>query len=102
MRLLQQDDNGKFSLVERLDNDIPRYAILSHTRGAGGDEVTFQDLISNGDTDKPGYRKVRFCAEQAAKDGLRYRTARSDKLDVSLVSEGGEMLRVSVRRFTRF
>jgi hypothetical protein len=72
MRFLQRDDNGKFSLIERIGNDIPRYVILSHMWGADGDEVTFQDLMSGGGKDKPGYRKVHFCAEQAAKDGLRY------------------------------
>lgn len=72
MRLLQRDDNDKFSLVERLGNDVPRYAILSHTWGSDGDEVTFQELMSGGGKDKSGYRKVRFCAEQAAKNGLQY------------------------------
>ncbi|KAH7394809.1 heterokaryon incompatibility protein-domain-containing protein [Pyrenochaeta sp. MPI-SDFR-AT-0127] len=72
MRLLQLDEDGGFSLVECVGNDIPPYAILSHTWGQDGDEITFQDLMSGGGKSKPGYRKVRFCAERAAKDGLRY------------------------------
>lgn len=32
MRLLEYDNDGKFSLTEFYD-DIPRYAILSHTWG---------------------------------------------------------------------
>ncbi|KAH8714044.1 hypothetical protein GQ44DRAFT_713478 [Phaeosphaeriaceae sp. PMI808] len=37
-----------------------------------GDEITFQDLMSGSGKSKPGYRKVRFCTERAARDGLRY------------------------------
>ncbi|KAF2032441.1 HET-domain-containing protein [Setomelanomma holmii] len=72
MRLLQLDDNGECSLVERVGNDIPRYATLSHTWGKDGDEVTFQDLMNGRGKDKPGYRKVRFCTKQAATNGLRF------------------------------
>src|SRR3989337_2441897 len=72
MRLLQLDDKGECSLVEFVGNDIPRYAILSHTWGRDSDEVTFQDLINGTGKDKPGYCKIRFCVERAAKDDLRY------------------------------
>jgi hypothetical protein len=72
MRLLQLDDNGECSLVERVGSDIPRYAILSHAWGGDGDEVTFQDLMNGRGKDKPGYLKVRFCTEQAATNGLRF------------------------------
>lgn len=70
MRLLQPDGNGDFSLVERLGNNIPPYAILSHTWGLDNDEVTFQDVMSDRGRSKPGYDKVRFCGEQAVRDGL--------------------------------
>jgi len=72
MRLLQLDDKGECGLVEFVGNDIPRYAILSHTWGVDGDEVTFQDLMNSRGNDKPGYSKVRFCIEQAAKDCLPF------------------------------
>lgn len=72
MRLLQPDGNGDFSLVERLGNNIPPYAILSHTWGLDNDEVTFQDIMSDRGRSKPGYGKVRFCGEQAVRDGLQY------------------------------
>ncbi|KAF2684618.1 HET-domain-containing protein, partial [Lentithecium fluviatile CBS 122367] len=72
MHLLQLDDNGGFSLVERLGNDIPRYAILSHTWGAENDEVTFKDLMEGTGGAKPGYQKIQFCANQAGYDHLRY------------------------------
>jgi hypothetical protein len=40
MRLLRIRD---LSLAEFVGNDIPRYAILSHTWGADYEEVTFKE-----------------------------------------------------------
>ncbi|KAJ8059471.1 hypothetical protein OCU04_011132 [Sclerotinia nivalis] len=73
MRLLECNDTGHFGLIRNIaDNDIPKYAILSHTWGADKDEVTFQDIMNNKGRDKSGYRKLEFCGEQAKRDGLRY------------------------------
>jgi hypothetical protein len=71
MRLLQLQGPSSFSLVEILTN-IPPYAILSHTWGPGSEEVTYQDLLKGTGEEKPGYRKLIFCGEQAAKDDLHY------------------------------
>ena len=35
-----------------------------------GEEVTFEDLTNNTGKDKSGYKKIRFCGEQARHDGL--------------------------------
>ncbi|KAF2181414.1 HET-domain-containing protein [Zopfia rhizophila CBS 207.26] len=72
MRLLRLEDDGGFSLEECFGGDIPRYAILSHTWGKDHEEVTFQDLMEGTGKNKAGYRKLRFCGEQAAKDGLEH------------------------------
>ncbi|OAG11168.1 WD40 repeat-like protein [Paraphaeosphaeria sporulosa] len=74
MRLLQcSDSDGYHSMIALPGNEaVPPYAILSHTWGAEGDEVTFDDLINGTGTDKPGYDKIRFCADQARQDGLEY------------------------------
>jgi hypothetical protein len=72
MRLLRNNDYGHFSLVEYTGQDIPPYAILSHTWGPDHLEVTFSDITNNTGRDKDGYRKIRFCGDQAAKDGLQY------------------------------
>ncbi|OAL44145.1 HET-domain-containing protein [Pyrenochaeta sp. DS3sAY3a] len=72
MRLLQCQGDNTFKLVYRVDKQIPPYAILSHTWGADEDEVTFRDLIEGTGTTKVGYRKINFCAKQAAVDGLQY------------------------------
>jgi hypothetical protein len=78
MRLLHTTDDGRLGWTEDLIGDkIPPYAILSHT-WKGGQEVTFADLkdLDNAvDVDtqrKEGYRKIRFCAQQAKRDGLDY------------------------------
>jgi hypothetical protein len=72
MRLLQRKDGGKYSLTEFVGDAVPRYAILSHTWGLDQEEVTLVDLEKDAGTTKAGYRKLQFCADQAAKDGLRY------------------------------
>jgi len=69
MRLLEYNNDGEFSLTQFFD-DIPRYAILSHTWGP--EEVTFRDLMDGNGTSKAGYDKIRFCGEQARQDGLQY------------------------------
>ena len=72
MRLLKLDDNGEPSLIEPVDDNNLEYAILSHTWGAKGEEVTFEDLMNGTGKNKPGYEKIKFCVAQAARDGLRY------------------------------
>jgi hypothetical protein len=72
MRLLERKSNGEFLLKDFTGHPHPAYAILSHTWGADGDEVSFQDIVAGTGKSKAGYRKIHFCAEQAAIDGLKY------------------------------
>ncbi|KAH8768368.1 heterokaryon incompatibility protein-domain-containing protein [Diaporthe sp. PMI_573] len=74
MRLLECSDDGKLSLTESLFNHkIPPYAILSHTWSADNTkEVTFKDIEGGTSKGKAGYGKIKFCAEQAGRNGLRY------------------------------
>ena len=72
MRLLRVDENGEFSLTNDLINNIPPYATLSHTWGEDYEEVSFKDLTIGPRQTKPGYKKLRFCAEQSARDGLQH------------------------------
>ena len=73
MRLLFRSDNGEYELTKDLvsDNPTPPYAILSHTWDEG-QEVTFKELTRGMGHDKTGYQKIRFCGEQARRDGLEY------------------------------
>lgn len=73
MRLLQRNKTGEVSLTEDLnDTALPAYAMLSHTWGTDAEEVVFKDLATGTGKDKPGYKKIRFCGERAALDGLEY------------------------------
>lgn len=73
MRLLQRNSAGQLSLTEDLvGHGIPKYAILSHTWGLDTEEVTFEDIRNSTGEDKPGYKKIRICGEQARQDGLHY------------------------------
>ncbi|KAH9204506.1 heterokaryon incompatibility protein-domain-containing protein, partial [Leptodontidium sp. 2 PMI_412] len=75
MRLLriERDCAGQLSLTEDFVGDnIPKYAILSHTWGPDTEEVTFQDLMNRTGGNKSGYEKIDFCRGQAERDGLQY------------------------------
>jgi hypothetical protein len=71
MRLLHFDALGRLVLTDFRGKTIPPYAILSHRWSDS--EILIED-ISNGIYKKKeeGYRKLRFCANQAAQDELRY------------------------------
>ncbi|KAI9775341.1 MAG: hypothetical protein M1839_001257 [Geoglossum umbratile] len=73
MRLLEHNTDSEFSLTQDfVSSKIPEYAILSHTWGADTEEVTYGDLINGTRKNKVGYKKIRFCREQARRDGLHY------------------------------
>ncbi|KAF2726586.1 hypothetical protein EJ04DRAFT_582580 [Polyplosphaeria fusca] len=74
IRLLQRTPDGDIVFREPTSGRVPAYAILSHTWGEN--EVVFQDIEPNAGTgkavSKAGWRKIQFCADQAAADGLQY------------------------------
>ncbi|ORY08455.1 heterokaryon incompatibility protein-domain-containing protein, partial [Clohesyomyces aquaticus] len=78
MRLLYIETDGKLRWTKDIirSEEIPPYAILSHTWGE--EEVVFDDLKSlDGVKDinaekEAGWNKIRFCAQQAERDGLHY------------------------------
>ncbi|CAJ2510237.1 Uu.00g061370.m01.CDS01 [Anthostomella pinea] len=72
MGLLKLENDGSIRLTKDLVNNIPPYAILSHTWGDDEDEVTFQDMTEQTGRSKRGYQKIKFCCEQAAEDDLKH------------------------------
>ncbi len=72
MRLLKLEANGDFSLTNDITHPTMPYAILSHTWGEDNEEVTFENLKDGSGKTKNGYKKLRFCGQQAARDGLQY------------------------------
>lgn len=74
IRLLQRKSDGDIVFRETTRSNVPAYAILSHTWGE--EEVLFQDLEDGTDiseaVSKAGWKKIQFCAKQAAADGLQH------------------------------
>ena len=71
MRLLERNSAGELSLTKDfVGDDIPEYAMLSHTWGADTEEVTFKDLQKRTYRKKASYKKIWFCGEQARRDNL--------------------------------
>src|SRR4051812_36956081 len=74
MHLLQRNDTGEFSLVTKdIDDSILRYAILSHIWSRDTtEEITFKNIMEGNEASKIGFDKIRFCGEQAKRDGIQY------------------------------
>lgn len=72
MRLLMYNSDGELRVTRDLVDDVPPYAILSHTWGADEEEVAFNELQSGSSRAKVGYTKIDFCGQQAQKEGLQH------------------------------
>ena len=71
MRLLHFDVLERLVSTDFRGKTIPPYAILSHRWS--NSEILFEDVASRAYKDKQeGYRKLKFCAKQAAQDRLQY------------------------------
>lgn len=67
MHLLHCTADGTLALKTVIDCHQERYAILSHRWR--DDEVLFEDLKHPGYESKAGFRKIKFCMDQATQDG---------------------------------
>ncbi|EXU95032.1 HET, NACHT and WD40 domain protein [Metarhizium robertsii] len=102
MRLLEILPNGDLRLTQKLlDDAIPQYAILSHTWGDESKEVTFEDIVGGSDRGKAGYKKIKFCGNQATQDGLRYFWVDSCCIKKSSDAELSESLNSMFRWYQR-
>ena len=100
MRLLEILPNEDFRLTEKfLDDAIPPYAILSHTWGS--QEVIFEDIVKDSGRSKAGYKKIKFCSEQATRDGLQYFWVDSCCIDKSNSQELQEAITSMYRWYQR-
>jgi Heterokaryon incompatibility protein (HET) len=72
MRLLKFGSDEDLRLSNHSSDNIPAYAILSHTWGADEDEVTLNDVHNGSGKSKAGFTKLQFCGQQASKNGLQY------------------------------
>jgi hypothetical protein len=99
MRLLSTNTDGGFSLTSFTGNNIPSYAILSHTWQPDNQEVTFRDLETGKGKNKTSYRKIQFCSDQAKKDGLQYFWVDSCCIDKSSSAELSEAINSMFRYY---
>jgi hypothetical protein len=86
MRLLKRSQDGDFELASFNNDELPPYAILSHT-WTEGEEVTYSELIAGTSKNKPGYDKLHFCGRQAAADDLQYFWVDTCCIDKSTIVE---------------
>ncbi|PZD25883.1 CDC6, Cdc6-related protein, AAA superfamily ATPase, partial [Pyrenophora tritici-repentis] len=71
MRLLHYNALGRPVLTDFRGKTIPPYAILSHRWSDS--EILIEDILNGTYKEKEeGYRKLEFCANQAAQDELQY------------------------------
>lgn len=71
--LICEAGDAKLKFEEFDPDDVPSYAILSHTwldKHEG--EVSYHDLKSGQGLHKSGWTKIDFCAKQALSDGFSY------------------------------
>jgi hypothetical protein len=69
MRLLRCDDHG---FEEADDQNIPPYAILSHTWYPDHQEITYQEMCNGPDKQKLGYLKIGEYRRIAKANGYNY------------------------------
>jgi hypothetical protein len=101
MRLLKLDSNGELGVTKDLFDNIPPYAILSHTWEEDDEEVTFEDMSKGSGKDKAGYRKIQFCRKQAARDGLHHFWVDSCCINKSSSTELSEAINSMFRWYRR-
>lgn len=104
MRLLECDGSDIRVTKDFVRNDqIPPYAILSHTWG--DNEVVFRDfdegLLSADAMKKVGFDKIRFCGRQAERNGLRYFWVDTCCIDRSNSTEVQEAINSMFRWYKR-
>lgn len=88
MRLL---DSGLLQLREFVEDDVPRYVILSHTWGQ--EEVTFRDIqdLKKART-KKGFQKIEQCCNKAQSDGFQWVWIDTCCIDKSSSAELSEVI----------
>ncbi|KAK7975764.1 purine and uridine phosphorylase [Apiospora arundinis] len=110
MRLL---DTSTLALITKNDNDLPPYAILSHTWGKDEEEVTFEDIkhrmayqsvhsswLGRSIRQKPGFSKVRDSAALAKAEGYGHIWIDTCCIDKSSSAELSEAIN-SIFRYYR-
>jgi hypothetical protein len=79
-------------LEEFFGDQIPSYAILSHTWGRNHEEVHLREMETASASHKIGYEKIQYLCQQAAKDGLHWAWCDTCCIDKSSSAELSESI----------
>ncbi|KAF2761280.1 HET-domain-containing protein [Pseudovirgaria hyperparasitica] len=102
MRLLSVAPDGGLQLKTYSEDQVPPYAILSHTWGRLEDyEVTYRDVLDGTGLNKPGYEKLLFCHNQAMRHDLTYFWVDACCIDKSNSTELQEAINSMFRWYQR-
>ncbi|KAJ2988025.1 hypothetical protein NUW58_g257 [Xylaria curta] len=86
------EKHKRYEIHEFFGDNIPKYAILSHTWGEG--EVTFQDIqhLTERVKTKQGFKKIAYTCDQAERDGLSWAWVDTCCIDKSSSAELSEAI----------
>ena len=88
-----------FKVVEFFDN-VPPYAILSHT-WIQNEEVSYQEMIANEGRQKLGFHKIRQCCSQTLEDGLEWAWIDTCSIDKTSSAELSEAINSMFRYYSQ-
>ncbi|KUI67219.1 Vegetative incompatibility protein HET-E-1 [Cytospora mali] len=84
------------------EEDLPEFAILSHTWGKTGEECSLQDMTRpEVVSEKPGYRKIKLCCDQALIDGLEWAWVDTCCIDKTSTAELSEAINSMYRWYRK-
>lgn len=89
MRLINVET---LQLEEVFEDDIPPYAILSHTWGSPKGELSYEDINTRPVPQNAGFQKIEYLCRQAANDGLSWAWCDTCCIDKSSSSELSEAI----------
>jgi hypothetical protein len=79
-------------LEEFFGENIPPYAILSHTWGSPKEELSYEDINASPVPQKSGMQKIKYLCNQAVKDGLSWAWCDTCCIDKSSSAELSESI----------
>ncbi|KAB8226396.1 heterokaryon incompatibility protein-domain-containing protein [Aspergillus novoparasiticus] len=89
-----------FDLEEFFNEQVPPYAILSHTWGNDEDEVSFRDITAGNTGDARWPIKFKGCCERAEEDGFTYAWVDTCCIDKTNSVELGEAINSMFRWYS--
>ncbi|KAJ9133713.1 hypothetical protein NKR23_g10575 [Pleurostoma richardsiae] len=96
MRLINAETR---QLKEFFDEELPEYAVLSHTWGDISEEVSLRDYAAGMTEKKPGMRKIELALQQTRRDRLQWLWVDTCCIDRSSSADLSEAVNAAWRWF---